>query len=440
MGEEGVDDEHIIFNLEDHTKIINLDEGEFFNFNDSNVSNPNEINKPLIYYYWLADTATTSHVSNRHDAFCTYHPLKDTIVSGVGNVKAKAEGQGTVELISSYEGHNYVIHLQNVLHIPTNQNNLISLGRWDKVGGHYQGGGGVITLNSRKGIPVLQGNRIENNLYKMNVAIRKPDISSSLITSTSQTFVTNEMAQSWEIWHRRFGHIGYSGLQNMVTKNLVDRFNVDLNSPKPDCITCTKAKQFIEPFGQKSDHKYKPGELTHIDLWGKYDIASINNNYCYIVFVDDSERFVTIEFLKTKDQAAQKVIEYLAYLKAHDKYPKGIRINRGKEFVNETLNNWCRNQGIEIQMTAPYSPSQNGIAERMNQTIVELACAMIQGSPQFLWEYAVKHASYLRNQSYTKSLHNTTPYERRFKKKPNVSHLREFGTPVWVLIQGQNVP
>jgi len=95
------------------------------------------------------------------------------------------------------------------------------------------------------------------------------------------------------------------------------------------------------------------------------------------VFVDDSERFVTTEFLKTKGQAAQKVIEYLTHLKTHERNPKAIHIDRGKEFVNETLNKWCRYHGIDIQMTAPYSPSQNGVAERMNRTLVELARAMI---------------------------------------------------------------
>src|ERR1700678_855968 len=91
-------------------------------------------------------------------------------------------------------------------------------------------------------------------------------------------------------------------------------------------------------------------------------------------------------------------------------------------------------------MTAPYSPSQNGIAEWMNRTLVELAQAMMQGLPAFLWEYAINHSTYLRNRAYTKSLKNQTPYEKWFKKKPNVSHLREFGAPVWVLLQGQKQP
>ena len=76
----------------------------------------------------------------------------------------------------------------------------------------------------------------------------------------------------------------------------------------------------------------------------------------------------------------------------------------------------------------------------MNRTIVEPTRAMLQGLLEFLWEHTINHALYLRNRTYTKTLNNKTPYEMRFKTKPNVSHLREFGAPVWVLLQGQKEP
>ena len=86
------------------------------------------------------------------------------------------------------------------------------------------------------------------------------------------------------------------------------------------------------------------------------------------------------------------------------------------------------------------SPSQNGVAERMNRMIVEPARTMLHGLPKFLWEHSINHSSYLQNRTYTKSLNNKTPYEMRFKTKPNVSHLHEFGAPVWILLQGRKTP
>ena len=313
------------------------------------------------------------------------------------------------------------------------------MGRWDKAGGRYIGGGGQLTLITKEGKSVAKGTQIENNLYKMEVTINRPE-NKYPNEVKPQSFVVNEPSQNWETWHKRFGHIGYSGLQYLLDHNLVEGFNVDINTPKPDCIACTEAKQSVEPFDQHSEKGTENGDLTHIDLWGKYDTASIHGNHYYLLMVDDSSRYITTEFLKKKSEAADKVKNYITHLISHNRKPKAIRIDRGKEFLNEYLSAWCHEKGMDIQLTAPYSPSQNGVAERMNRTLVELARAMLRGLPEFLWEYAVKHSSYLRNRVHTKSLKTQTPYEKWYQIKPNVSHLREFGAPVWVLLQGQNKP
>jgi len=96
------------------------DEGQVFNFDDPNVTNPDEIDTCLIFYNWLANSAMTSHVCNQCDAFMMFHPLTATTVMGVGNIETKAEGQGTVELISWCNSHKYILQLEDVLYIPKN--------------------------------------------------------------------------------------------------------------------------------------------------------------------------------------------------------------------------------------------------------------------------------------------------------------------------------
>jgi len=59
--------------------------------------------------------------------------------------------------------------------------------------------------------------------------------------------------------------------------------------------------------------------------------------------------------------------------------------------------------------------------------------------PEFLWEQAITHVAYIRNHAYLHALGDTTPYQRWYDRKPTISHLREFGVPVWVLLQGQKV-
>jgi len=119
----------------------------------------------------------------------------------------------------------------------------------------------------------------------------------------------------------------------------------------------------VLPYGPTTKHHTKVGELMHVDLWGKYEKASIHGNYYYLLLVDDALHYVTVEFLKMKTQAIQWIKNYMMYLSACGKSPCAIQMDCGTEFVNEELRTWCHSKGIRYQMTAPHSPSQNGIAE-----------------------------------------------------------------------------
>ena len=79
------------------------------------------------------------------------------------------------------------------------------------------------------------------------------------------------------------------------------------------------------------------------------------------------------------------------------KAPRWIRINNGKKFINEEMKKWVAEKGITIKTTAPYSPSQNGVAECLNRTLLETERAMIiaKGLLKFLWDEAVAHSTYL---------------------------------------------
>ena len=426
-------DTEIVLSAEEQAGACNFD-----TYDQSTTEN----DERLLFYDWLADSATTSHVVNMRDAFTSFQSLQNTLVNGVGSATTHAHGRGTVEIESEVDGYKYILKLEDVLYIPSNPQNLLSLGRWDNAGGTYRGGNNALSLITKDGRKVATGTKINNNLYKMNkFTIRKPGSTHPTnVTANPQSFNVGEPAKDWEVWHRCFGHIGMSSLQKILDRNLVKGLNIDTRTPKYDCEACTQAKQSQQPF-PKEENKIptEPGELTHSDLWGKYPIRSIHGNQYYISFLDDSTRRARIRFLKRKDEATQAVKDYITNLTAQGKRPRALRIDRGKEFVNNDLLNWCQQQGIEIQLTAPYSPSQNGAAERLNRTLIELARAMMaaQKVPEFLWEYAVAHAAYVRERAPTKFLQQKTPYEAWHNEKPNVSHLREFGTPVWILLQGQ---
>ena len=133
-------------------------------------------------------------------------------------------------------------------------------------------------------------------------------------------------------------------------------------------------------------------------------IEGIGQVQYYISFINNCTHWCTIQYLKNKDEATTKVQQYLSYAETcWGRQPKLLQADNGKEYINNTLLTWCQDHGIEIEFTAPHSPSQNGVAEHFNLTLMELTHAMIfmQNIPKFLWPEVVTHAAYIQNWSYT---------------------------------------
>ena len=225
------------------------DDEEGYNFNSDKTYTMSQINEPLIYYDWFGDSATSCHVTNRRDIFVTYEKLQNTSMIGVGKLRTKAEGRGTVELESQHNDKKYILKLQNVLYIPTNRNNLISLGKWDEAGGRYIGGNGQIILENKQGNIVAIGSKMDNNLYQLKLKPRIPTkILPNKSPNTLYSFQTTGETQDWDTWHRRYGHIGYSGLQKLFDLKMVNGLTVNKDSIKPDCKICIQSKQTVKPF------------------------------------------------------------------------------------------------------------------------------------------------------------------------------------------------
>ena len=117
---------------------------------------------------------------------------------------------------------------------------------------------------------------------------------------------------------------------------------------------------------------------------------------------------------------------------------KSLRTDNGGEYIGRHLELELQRHGITHQLTDPYTPQQNGVAERYNRILLERVRAMISshGLPKSLWAEAVVTAAYLLNVS-PSSGRASTPYELMTGKRPNLAHLRCFGTPVSYVIPGE---
>ncbi|KAL4376201.1 hypothetical protein GQ457_02G024740 [Hibiscus cannabinus] len=109
------------------------------------------------------------------------------------------------------------------------------------------------------------------------------------------------------------------------------------------------------------------------------------------------------------------------------------------EFTSNEFNDFCKAYGIRRPLTVPRSPQQNGIAERKNRTILNMARSMLKAKnmPKEFWAEAVSCAIYLSNRSPTKNVDNVTPQEAWSGRKPSVRHIRVFGSIAYAHVPDQ---
>ena len=195
-------------------------------------------------------------------------------------------------------------------------------------------------------------------------------------------------------------------------------------------------KQNRKPFPDKSKFRAsRKLQLIHGDICGPIQPSTVGGRRYYFLLIDDYSRLMWVAFLKDNLDAFQqfKKFKNLAESESEENV-KCFRTDRGGEFNSEEFNAYCQENGIKRQLTAPYSPQQNSVAERKNRTIMSCVRSMLKEKklPLELWVEAVNTCVYVLNRSYTKSFENSTPYERWSGRKPNIDHLRFFGSVVHV--------
>lgn len=177
-----------------------------------------------------------------------------------------------------------------------------------------------------------------------------------------------------------------------------------------------------------------PLEIVHSDLLEPFPNPSMSQDKYVLLFTDDCMRFTWVYFLKQK----YEVFSHLKVFKAHvekqyGKMIKILRTNNGGEFVNKDIQHLCDEAGIEFQHTIPYTPQQNGVAERKNRSLKEMANFMLHARsfPPRLWDKEINYACYIRSISPHKYVKGKNPFEAWSGMQPKVTHFCIFGSHTW---------
>ena len=235
-----------------------------------------------------------------------------------------------------------------------------------------------------------------------------------------------------ELWHQRLGHLGKENVQKLSRMNLVEGMDRNLEGKvKYECKGCLQGKKIRLPFGASSRRAMEKLHLVHTNVEGPFNIATYAGNSYFITFTDDCTRKVWVYLMKHKSQAINMFEKFKSLVEKETGMSiKCLRSDNGGEYTSITMKKKLESEGIRHELTVPYTPQQNGVAERLNRTLLESARAMIYEAnmSKLCWGEAVLTAAYLKNRWPNASLEEMTPEEAWSGGKPDISHLRIFGS------------
>jgi hypothetical protein len=197
------------------------------------------------------------------------------------------------------------------------------------------------------------------------------------------------------------------------------------------CKACLVGKHRRAPFPHQAMRRaMEPLELVHGDICGPISPVTPSGNCYFLLLVDDYSRYMWVVLLPTKDGAAAAIknVQAAAEQKSGKKLRAMCTDHRG-EFSANHFKEYLSELGVQQQLTAPYSPPQNGVIERRNQTVVGAARCMLKAKslPDTFWGEAMATAVYVLNRSTSKGAGGRTPYELWTRSTPAVQHLHGFG-------------
>jgi len=225
------------------------------------------------------------------------------------------------------------------------------------------------------------------------------------------------------LWHLRLGHASRSTLSHIP--------QIKATFDSNHCQACILGKSTKTPYYADeftANHKIV---YIHSDTCGPFP-ASFSRLIYYITFVCDHTRHVWVYPLPNKKAATIKNIfaKWKAEVELESGYKiKCIRTDEGGEYEREMIT-YFESMGIKYLLTALYSPQSNGVAERLNRTLIDMMrTILINGNmPHEFWAEELVYAAYIKNRLPTGSLKDyKTPYEMYHDVPPSYDHLRPFG-------------
>ncbi|KAJ0838105.1 putative RNA-directed DNA polymerase [Helianthus annuus] len=337
---------------------------------------------------WVVDSGATEHMTYRNDLLKNKKKVAYEPPVTIPNGEAiPVDGRGEYTLPGG-------IKIKGVLHVPEFNCNLLSVGRLTN---DLQ-----CSVTFFPDFCVMQGlrtrtligeGRYKNGLYRMGMVEGE----------------RKAMKTTIDTCHKRLSHASKEKLNKIQSLG-----NVSFKTLNKNCDSCLRAKHTRSPFPTSISKTNEPFELIHCDIWGPYRTPSFSRANYFLIIVDDYSRAVWVFLIKYKNEASRCLINFHKMVEVHfRKSIKRIRSDNGGEFTSNMMKDFYDKNGILLETSCPHTPQQNGVVERKERHLLEVAHGLrFEASlPKRFWGECVLMAAYIINRLPSTVIENKTPYE-----------------------------
>src|SRR5579871_1244023 len=238
--------------------------------------------------HWILDSGATEHFTPHRHLYNTYEQLEKPVDVITAKRKLHGIGIGAIEVTLEGAGGKHVtVTLENVLHVPGMDSNLLSSNVLLKRGFE-------ISMYPMKGTNILYDSEIiaKTVPYDGLSRLKTVDIDETAVYKARGEEPKEKSTPKlpYDVWHRRFAHLGPWNL--IKVEKMVDGMRIDeATLPKDElCEACIKGSQTRDLNDKPMRRRTVPGDLIHSDLCGPITPLSTGENLYFVTFIDDATR------------------------------------------------------------------------------------------------------------------------------------------------------
>ncbi|GJY92146.1 retrovirus-related pol polyprotein from transposon TNT 1-94 [Tanacetum coccineum] len=247
------------------------------------------------------------------------------------------------------------------------------------------------------------------------------------VMALSNVMFNEKKEQSSTPTKKLLAHLNFKTINKMAKQNLVIGLLSLVYSKDKPCSSCEKGKHHRASLKKQISSIKKCLHLLRIDLFGPVTPRFINHEKYTLVIVNEYSRYTWVYFLKKKTQAPETIMSFIKRVKNQNYIKvKQLKTDNSTEFRNIILINFCDEKWISQNFSSPYTPEQNGVAERKNRTLIEATRTMLSGfvfSKQYWTEVRILNINFLHVFGCPVYIHNHKDHLGKFDEKADDDYL-----------------